>query len=174
VALLCQRLVLREVFEFRFLQSDPNFANFLFDPVCEGLVLLDFGSMVEVSATVAERYRRLVRAARVADRGRLRALALEFGWLAAGDPEPQQEGLVDLILLSTEPLRLPGVYNYGASDLAARTHDASMELAFERGLLRPPPPELLFIHRKLGGTYLLCASLKARVDSAALAASFVA
>ena len=38
------RLVLRELFEFRFMQTDPNFANYLFDPESERIALLDFGA----------------------------------------------------------------------------------------------------------------------------------
>jgi hypothetical protein len=33
------------------------------------------------------------------------------------------------------------------------------------GFLRPPPPETLFLQRKLGGTFLLCLRLRARVDA---------
>jgi len=29
---------------------------------------------------------------------------------------------------------------------------------------RMPPPEILFLHRKLGGMYMLCSKLQARVD----------
>lgn len=173
IGALAQRLVLRELFELGVMQSDPNFANFLWDPVDDGLVLLDFGSTVEVSAALSDRYRRLMRATVAEDRAAVHALAVEFGWLDADEIPLRAEGLVDLILLSTEPLRTPGLYDYGTTDLALRTHEASMELAFERGLMKPPPPELLFIHRKLGGTYLLCASLKAHVPSAAMAATFL-
>ena len=72
------------------------------------------------------------------------------------------------IMLSCEPIFAIGPYDYGATDLASRARDAALALAFERGLVRPPPPEMLFVHRKIGGTYLLCAQLGARVDTAAL------
>ena len=42
-----QRLMFRELFEFRFVQTDPNFANYLFEPESGRLVLLDFGSARE-------------------------------------------------------------------------------------------------------------------------------
>jgi hypothetical protein len=47
--------------------------------------------------------------------------------------------------------------------------DQGLRLAFELGFRRPPPAETAFIHRKLAGTFLLCARLKARFDVSALA-----
>ena len=55
IATLAQRLVLRELFEFRIMQSDPNFDNYMFDLCGETLVLLDFGSTVSVSVELAGR-----------------------------------------------------------------------------------------------------------------------
>ena len=43
------RLVFRELFEFRFVQTDPNFANYLFEPKHERVALLDFGSVRSLS-----------------------------------------------------------------------------------------------------------------------------
>ena len=53
----------------------------------------------------------------------------------------------------------------GASDLAARARDAGFDLAFRRGFLRAPPPETIFLHRKLAGTFLLCCRIRARADT---------
>ncbi|HET9063282.1 MAG TPA: AarF/ABC1/UbiB kinase family protein, partial [Candidatus Binatia bacterium] len=147
-----QRLVFRELFEFRFMQSDPNFANYLQRDEGRELVLLDFGSTVEISAELSERYRRLLKAATADDHAKIAELVVEYGWLSAEDRWDWVEGLADLVLLGCEPLRVRGAYDFGASDLAERVQHASMKLAFERGLKRPPPPELVFIQRKLAGT----------------------
>jgi hypothetical protein len=37
-------------------------------------------------------------------------------------------------------------------------------LRMDGGTWKMPPPDILFLHRKLGGMYMLCATLKARVD----------
>ena len=61
------RLVLREFFEFRFLQSDPNFANYLLLP--DGRIgLIDLGAGYEAPRLLCERYARLFRAAWEDDR----------------------------------------------------------------------------------------------------------
>jgi hypothetical protein len=67
---------------------------------------------------------------------------------------------------STSPKRRSG--SCGRSDLAARLRDAALSLAFDTGNRRPPPPETLFLQRKLAGTFLLCARLRARVPLRAL------
>lgn len=44
------RLILRELFEFRFMQTDPNFANFLYDQPSGKLTLIDFGAAKQCAA----------------------------------------------------------------------------------------------------------------------------
>jgi len=68
---------------------------------------------------------------------------------------------------------LPGIFDFEWSTLAGRLHEQGMTLAFDLGFRRPPPAETAFLHRKLGGTFMLCARLKARFDAAALAAPFL-
>ena len=171
---LLHRLVLRELFEFHFMQTDPNFANYRLETASGRLVLFDFGAAQEVPAALAARYARLFRAALARDREGLLAASLELGFARAGDPPHRVQGLLDLILLVCEPLRHHGVYDFARSDLASRARDAGFELAFGRGFLRPPPPETLFLHRKLAGTFFLCARLRARVDVRSVLEPFLA
>jgi hypothetical protein len=42
-----------------------------------------------------------------------------------------------------------------------------VDLGLRQGLLRAPPPETMFLHRKLVGSFLTLAHIKARVDSRA-------
>ncbi len=174
VAGALQELVFREIFEFGFLQSDPNSGNFLFSQEDGRLVLLDFGSMVKIRTDLADGYLRLCRAAFARDRASIRRVADEFGLLAADEPRERAEALIDLILLCCEPLHVRGRYDYGASDLPDRVRRAGLELALGRGLRRVPPPQLLFIQRKLGGIFMLCQRLGARVATRGLLKPLVA
>jgi hypothetical protein len=78
-----------------------------------------------------------------------------------------------MILLVCEPLRHRGRYDFAASGLAARARDLGFELAIRRRLMRAPPPETIFLHRKLAGSFLLLARIGARVDARALALPFL-
>ena len=170
---IVQRVVLRELFELGWMQSDPNLANFFYQPELHRLVLLDFGSTVPVTAAVSDRYRRMMNAAIARDHDRVAALTIEFGWVEVDERPDRIVGLAELIILACEPLRARGAYDFGASDLPQRVQAVSFDLAFNRGLLRPPPPELVFIHRKLAGSYLICARLRARVPSGRMAREFL-
>ncbi len=166
-AALLLRLVLREFFEFHFVQSDPNFANYL--RLRDGRIgLVDLGAGYAAPPSLCRSYALLFRASVNGDRDALRAIATEIGFLTASDDEAASQAMLDLISLATEPFRHEGAYDFGRSDLPARAREGSMALVFEHGFWRPPPPETLFLQRKLGGTLLLCTRLAARVDARSL------
>lgn len=168
VGLRLQRLLFRELFEFRFMQTDPNFANYLIEAGTERLVLLDFGSASEFSEAFSARYARMCRAMVDEDREGVRRAAVEIGYLDAGERPERVAPAVDLMLMVGEPLRHRGAYDFGTSDLAARARAAGFDLAFRHGFRRAPPPETIFLHRKLAGTFLLCARIRARADTRSL------
>ena len=88
-------------------------------------------------------------------------------------PPENTKRLLDLFVLMCEPLRCEGEYDFAGSDLAQRAQDAGMELTFRHGFLRPPPARTIFLHRKLGGSFFLCARIRARVNARALIEPFL-
>jgi hypothetical protein len=66
--------------------------------------------------------------------------------------------------LAVEPARAGGPFDFGRSDLAYRMAEEVRRLRLDQNVWRVPPPDILFLHRKLGGMYLICARLGARVD----------
>ncbi|XP_019485366.1 PREDICTED: atypical kinase COQ8B, mitochondrial isoform X10 [Hipposideros armiger] len=65
------RLCLRELFEFRFMQTDPNWANFLYDASSHQVTLLDFGASREFGTEFTDHYIEVVMAAANGDRDRV-------------------------------------------------------------------------------------------------------
>jgi aarF domain-containing kinase len=171
---LAQTIVFRELFQFGLMQTDPNYANYLWDPKKQQMVLLDFGSTIDISDELRCRYQNLVTAAVNDDMEQVIELLVEYQWAPADSPRPQLEGVAGFLHLSVEPLRKPGNYDYGSSDLQRRARERAIELAATLGGLAPPPPEIVFIQRKLGGTFLLCSQLGARIDSFAMFQEFLA
>ena len=55
-------LSLAELFTFRFMQTDPNWSNFLYEPRSGQLSLIDFGACQQYEPEFADNYLRLVRA----------------------------------------------------------------------------------------------------------------
>ena len=66
-------LLFRELFEFRLMQTDPNFANYRYVPATGQVILLDFGATRAFPDDFADHYRRLMRAGLEGDRDGMRA-----------------------------------------------------------------------------------------------------
>ncbi len=156
-------LTLRELFDFGVMQTDPNFANYRYQPASGKIVLLDFGAAREFPAGFLENYRRLMRAGLDRDGRAIRAAALGIGLFDEATMAQHEARLLELFDMALEPHRQRDAFDFGASDLSARLRDAGVAFNRERQLKRLPPTDALFIHRKVGGMYLLATRLKARV-----------
>jgi predicted unusual protein kinase regulating ubiquinone biosynthesis (AarF/ABC1/UbiB family) len=163
VGTLLERLLFRELFEFGVMQTDPNFANYLYQRSTGRVVLLDFGSTRRFDAAFVERFARITRAVMDDDRELVAREAVRIGYATPEDPPERQQAAVDVIYLVCEPLRHKGRYDFSASDLPLRVKKLGYDLGM-RGLIRAPPPETIFLHRKLVGSFLLLARIGARVD----------
>jgi predicted unusual protein kinase regulating ubiquinone biosynthesis (AarF/ABC1/UbiB family) len=165
-------LLFRELFEFRFMQTDPNLANYLYLPTTQQIALLDLGSVAEFRPDFVESYRRACRGVVAGDRDILRQAAFEIGYAHPGDPEPMIRNSVDVLQLVCEPLAHRGPYDFAASALVRRAGGLSIENVMGQGM-RLPPAETLFLHRKLLGTFLICTRLRASVNVHALVERFL-
>ncbi|WP_298603483.1 ABC1 kinase family protein [Zoogloea sp.] len=168
VARLLFELLFNEIFAFRHVQTDPNLANYLYDPASRKLVLLDFGATRRFDAGLVDAYRRLLAAGMAGDRAGLDAAASEIGYFGAEIEDRHRRLVLDIFVQACEPLRHDGPYDFGRSTLARRMRDVGMQLGTDRDFWHTPPVDALFLHRKIGGLYLLAARLQARVDIRAL------
>ena len=174
VGALLQHLMFRELFEFRTMQSDPNFANYLYQPETDRVVLLDFGSTVNFEEKFTHRYAQIARAMIDGDNTAVRRLAEQMGYINPGASDEYVGKILNLIRLASEPVIQGGVYDFGASDVFARGREAGLEMFFEdMSEYRVPPPETMFLHRKLVGCFMLCSRLGARVDVQKLISPFL-
>jgi predicted unusual protein kinase regulating ubiquinone biosynthesis (AarF/ABC1/UbiB family) len=156
------RLVFRELFAFRFIQTDPNFGNYLYEPKEERIALLDFGSTRRLSPGLCAGYRALFDAAARCERDALLELSESIGLLRGSEPRPAREAFSRLCETFAEPLRSSGPYDFLGSDLPRRVRDLTLAAYGQSALPRVPMP-LLLVQRKLAGTYLLLQHLGARV-----------
>lgn len=162
-----EALMFRELFGLHYMQTDPNPANYLYQPATGKVALLDFGSTLELEPERVERYRGICRALMKDDEAAIRRYAVELGYLAADEPEPRASGVIEMIRLVCEPLTHRGTYDFAGSRLVARARDLGIDLALRHGL-PAPPSETAFLHRKLVGNFMLCALIRARIDAHAL------
>ena len=158
------RLVLLELFDFNLMQTDPNFANFRYQRDSGRLVLLDFGATREVTATTAAGYRGLLTAGLNGDRDAVRMAAVVAGFL--GDQTVARhpvliDRMIDVIL---GEMNRPGAFDFGDRAFVTVLRDQGIEIGQDRAAWHMPPIEMLFAQRKISGTALLAARLKAKVD----------
>ena len=164
VTRLVIELVLRELFEFGVMQTDPNFANYRYQPESGKLVLLDFGATRPVDQDIAASYRRLLTAGMAQDRDAVREAAVEAGFVAPGviaNHRDRMDRMIDVILAE---MHKPGPFDFGDRAFVSVLRDEGMVMAQDRATWHIPPVEMLFVQRKISGTALLGARLKARVD----------
>jgi len=174
VAARLLELFLKEVFEWGLVQTDANFSNYVYLPESGGVGLLDFGATRRYPERNTRLYRRLLAAAIRGDREALMEAAGEVGYLGPGDPEVYRSTVCALLKAAAEPARALGSYDFGRSALARRMTEQAVRLRVESRVWRMPPPEVLFLHRKLGGLYMLCTRLAASVNVGRLVEPYLA
>ncbi|MCC1480972.1 ABC1 kinase family protein [Roseibaca sp. Y0-43] len=155
-------LTLRELFDLGQMQTDPNFANYRLAP--DGrIVLLDFGATRDIAPLDAQAYRELLRAILAQDRGRMAMLMERIGYFRGDVPKARRDLILDLAEKASAPLRQDSPYDFGNATLVEDILREGAELGQARDFWHVPPAEMLFLHRKIAGMYLLGQRLRARV-----------
>lgn len=165
-------LALQEVFQWGLVQTDPNFANYRYNRAEGCIQLLDFGAVREYEPARRVALKALLGAALDGTDGDLEQAAATVGYLGEGDPALYRRAVVQLLRAATEPARHPEPYPFGTTDLARRMSERVLEMRLTSRYTRLPPTDVLFLHRKLGGLYLLLGRLRARVPVRDLVAPY--
>lgn len=74
-------LCLLELMEFKYMQTDPNWANFLYNRLTKQIVLLDFGASREYSKQFMDKYMRIIKSAAQGDRKGVLQYSQDIGFL---------------------------------------------------------------------------------------------
>ncbi|GGY55647.1 ABC1 kinase family protein [Parvularcula lutaonensis] len=160
-------LVIRELFDFRLMQTDPNFANYRYRPEGKEIVLLDFGATREIDEELSQGYRRLVAADLTGDWTEIDRAARGINLYSGELPPKVEDALEDIFLAAVEPMNTDAPFDFANSDVTLRMREAGIRLRQEK-FAHTPNPVALFLHRKIGGMYLLAGRLGAKVNVRAI------
>jgi len=153
------RLAMKELFEWRFMQTDPNWGNFLYDYGTNTTYLIDFGAAREYDKSFVDGYLRIVWAAANGDSKTLLDQSREMGFLTGEESDIMLKAHIESGLVVGEPFQTFESFDFKSSSISARLGQHTA--LFLRHRLTPPPEEVYTLHRKLAGAYTLCIKLGA-------------
>ncbi|KAL7469816.1 hypothetical protein ACHAXS_010079 [Conticribra weissflogii] len=156
------RLTMLELFVWRFMQTDPNWGNFLYDVRTRTTYLIDFGAAREYDEEFVRGYLNIVVANANKDEETLMKESIRMGFLTGEENGIMMEAHKMSGFCLGEPFQSYEPYDFKSSRITSRISEHGS--VFLRHRLTPPPEEVYTLHRKLAGAYNLCIKLGAVVS----------
>ncbi len=160
------RLCLKELADYKLMQTDPNWSNFLYNESTKTIELLDFGSGRELDNNFISNYLDLLRAASSKDYEKCKEISIKLGYLNGSEPSKMVDAHIESLYILCEPFSTANegeLFDFTNQTIVDRIAQLYTVVLTER--LIAPPEETYSVHRKISGAILLCSNLKAKVPS---------
>ncbi len=157
-------LFCKEFVDWGFVQTDPNFANFLITNDSRKVILIDFGATLEYSETFRREYAQILLDLTSNDSEKMFKSVVEFELLDERESDETKEKFKKMLQVSLSPFSKDlQPFDFTDVDFEKDTRQAAIE--FSKSLkYSAPPRKVLFLHRKLGGIFNLMKKLDIRLD----------
>lgn len=180
-------LFMVEFFQWGLVQTDPHFGNYRLrlgsKPSEDRIVLLDFGATRHFAREFMAGYAQIVRGALLDDLTRVRDGSVAIGLMPDDAPEAVIASFMQVCRLIVEPFArtrdLPphavnarGAYKWGDTDLPMRVANTAARSALST-YFRVPPREIVFLHRRLAGVFIMLATLRAELNARPLLVEYL-
>ncbi len=178
-------IIIKEIFDWGEMQTDPNFGNYLVrldeDGHQDKLVLLDFGAIKQFDDKLLTIAKNLLIAGHYQDLNMMQNAMTGYAFFDTLTGKPKED-VAKVLLMACEPFAQSekvheeylddGRYKWAKSNLynrvmmSAKSGVQSLEFSL-------PPKELMFISRKFIGAYALLSALDSRTDADELVKRYV-
>lgn len=157
------RLVLKEILCWGQVQSDPNFGNYRYHYQKKRIQLLDFGATRRYSSEQQKNFSDLLLALLDGDNQDLSNIASQLGYFREEDPSPFKREMLSLFHYAAQPLKTDALFDFNQPDFLSTIKKKLIALRLNQKYGHLPPADILFLHRKIGGLYLLLARLQVKL-----------
>lgn len=154
-------LYLEEFFRYGLVQTDPNPGNFLVTAQNK-MALLDFGAVKEYDETFKKGYRNLLMASFSRDEKKILEESISLGFIDERESQEVKDLYIRMMDLLADPFRKNEPFDFNDKTYYANSRDMSWELT-RKCKYSPPPKDLLFLHRKLAGVFVLIRKLDVKI-----------
>ncbi|CAF3474897.1 unnamed protein product [Rotaria sp. Silwood1] len=154
-------ICLLELFKFKAMQTDPNWSNFLFNPINKTIGLIDFGASRTFSPIFIDTYIKIIRASADNDPERIKDLSVQCGFLTGYETREMVNAHVNAVMILGEGFRTDEKFDFGLQSTTKNIHKLIPVMLKHR--LTPPPEDSYSLHRKMSGAFLLCTKLRSKV-----------
>jgi len=167
VDLVCSQLMYltyQELFSHKLMQSDPNFANFLYQSDTKKIVLLDFGACRQISQHTSVHYLAMADAMQRQDTHDVRSALYSLGLIDNNMSAAAIDTVLKACFEASDCLQSDTGYNLKKQHLIKRIQEVSMPLITDKTAAVSPIFEVALVNRKITGMILLANKLGATLD----------
>ncbi|MDT0583759.1 MULTISPECIES: AarF/ABC1/UbiB kinase family protein [Alteromonadaceae] len=176
---ICEKLMALtyiELFDTQLMQSDPNFANYLYQKDSGKIVLLDFGACRTLSDHTSEHYKAMAIAMQNQDRKGMELALLELGLIDKNMSSKVTDIILNACTIASECLQTKyanETYNIKAQGLIKRIQNETIPLIADRTATATPKFDVALVNRKITGMVLLANKLGAGLDFKSALAPYI-
>jgi aarF domain-containing kinase len=154
-------LYLEEFFNHGLVQTDPNPGNFLITKNNQ-MALLDFGAVKEYDRSFIEDYRVVLIAAFKQDEKKILEVSERLHFIDPRESAEVKNLYLEMMNCLAAPFRKATPFDFSDK----KFYDDSKKLSWNlssKCKYSPPPKDLLFLHRKLAGVFMLIKKLEVKL-----------